>query len=876
MAPTTERFPSSRYRFELALLFVALVAFAGLAAQRDWLRSLDRIFYDLAIRVASPPLDERLAIVGIDEQSLSKLGRWPWPRDLQAKLLQAVADQSPAAVLVDVVYSGNTSRVADQALADALRNLPVAALPVIVDVLALGQPPVEVLPYAGLIDTGALLGHVHLELDDDSISRGTYLYQGVGAPVWRHVVLELAEALDLLSPTVRDSFADCEQAPPQASMTIERCGYTLIPFAGPPGTVPQLSALDLVEGSGASVAPLQGRIVLVGLTTAGVADWVTSPVSGGGRPISGVEYNANLMNALIQNSLIKPVPRWLVILSSILIASIAALALPRLTPKGMLGVTALLFLVPPLLTGTLLIGLGWYLPLSAAALTVLVAYPYWSWRRHEIAWRYVDDEMLRLGGSGALFGEDDSSSPGEGETESERWRRQLNLLAGLLNLRLESSAPQSLIEPAGWAMHAAERRIDLVLPDAERYRLVAEQTASPFSAGEQELLAATLEPLRQPDLLPVELPGEGLAARIRLLQREAKRVREGRDTGLQALEQMRSGVLVVSPLGELEFANSSFLELSGLTAEALQSGLLFDRLARHLPVPLGRNWRELWRQVVLDGESYGFEVRLAAQRIGYVYCARLNTATANASPINNWAIIATDITEIRSAQSLREEALAFVSHDLRSPILSILALIRQNAALPAAAEIERYAQKSLIVSEQFLQLSRLESQQNVETYELDLIDPLGNALDQVYAIAVEAKVAIDRSALGSIDGAAWVEGNGELLERAFVNLLGNGIKYSDAGGAVRVAAQLTDEFVTVSFADSGHGIPPEDLPRLFEPYFRSSDPALARRRGSGLGLRFTKTVVERHGGEISVSSTLGDGSVFTLRFPRLPITADLQ
>lgn len=112
-----------------------------------------------------------------------------------------------------------------------------------------------------------------------------------------------------------------------------------------------------------------------------------------------------------------------------------------------------------------------------------------------------------------------------------------------------------------------------------------------------------------------------------------------------------------------------------------------------------------------------------------------------------------------------------------------------------------------------------------------------------------------------------MDGNGELLERAFVNLLSNAVKFSDRGQPVRVEIRRRENQVEVSVIDRGRGIPPDELERVFEPFFRSSVPALAERRGSGLGLRFVRTVVERHGGRIEAHSRVGEGSRFTVTLP---------
>lgn len=849
-------FPARRYRFEVALLFSVLVLFAILAARYEWFETLDQLYYDLLLGSAPIPLDERIVIVGIDEQSLDVGGRWPWSRAEQAALIERVLAQQPEALLVDVIYSNTTTPVQDERLSAALSSAEATAiaLPIIFDSVALHRPPVEVLPVPELLTAVDALGHVHVQLERDSIARGIYLHQGVGEAHWPHLALALAAQLEWLAePVVR-----CGNEP-STSLAIRQCQFRYIPFVGPPGTVPQISALALLNGSIPTRA-LQGKVVMLGLTAAGVADWVTSPVSGGGRPISGVEYNANVFNALIQGRLIEPAPGWLVRLLCALFAATAAILLPRCSPKGML-LAALLFAVLPFAVsaGSQLL---WqqYLPLSAAALAGLLAYPFWSWRRHEIAWRYIDQEMDRVAAArktGIAYA--GVSAP------VQDWQPLARQAGSLLDLEIDSDATAQ--EATGIQLDAAGRGAVLLLAEQGLIALRRPADAPALTAAQQSLLETLFVELMEPTVPVPELPGESLAIRIRALRTQNRVVQQGLEFSMQALEKMNSGVAVVAGLGQIALSNSEFIRMTDVAAGAgnFADASFRKRLSARLPTPIGRSWLEIWREVVVDTGNVGFESQLADGRLVFVSCAPLGAAQAG-----TWIITCTDVTEITTAQNMREEALAFLSHDLRSPIVSVLALLRRGPMDETAREIERYANKSLMISEQFLQFSRLASQPNVETYELDVISVLSNAVDQVYAQSEEQGVAIDAAQLATLpDAGVVLQGNGELLERTFVNLLSNAIKYSNAGSRVVVRAVVTATEVAITVADEGVGIPAEDLPRLFEPYFRSAQPELARRRGAGLGLRFAKTVVERHSGVLEVQSEVGVGSTFVAKLPRL-------
>ncbi len=863
-----------------------LVAFAAGSLHWDWWRSIDRFVYDTTINLAAPPLDDRIVIVGIDEQTLAVKGRWPWNRALQAELIAKIGAGNPAALFVDIIYSGNALPDQDKALAAALAIPKVSALPVIFDSLSLRQPLIEVLPNSELLSVVDVLGHVHIELDDDSISRGTYLYQGVGQAYWPHVALALARQLGLATSEEDPEVTAC-RAGGEYSLQNKRCAQVLVPFAGAPGTIPELSALALMERSVPS-SILDGKIVFLGLTASGVADWVTSPVSGESRPISGVEYNANVLNAVIQDRLVQPAPAWLIWLIALCCVLCVALLLPRTSPKAMLVVASLGALVPLLFSALALVFYSSYLPLAAASITSLLAYPLWSWRRHEVAWRFLDGEISRLRDERLLLASVNTSLPGARSSE-----RQAQAVAKLLDAQLVEA---NAVDTPAQAPVLVAGGLSWIDEGQQQFLLRREE---PFTRLERSLVE-DLVSLPDPDAALVEpLPGESLAAKVRELKLQAEVVRLGRDIGLQGLERMASGVCVVSALGEVLFTNSALRNFVDATGEEAEVSV-FSLLEPLVP-PLGKTWVDIWQDVVRNGATVGFESPLGPDIQCFVYCAPLAETSlvttlplamplldeSDASINSTWLVTVTDTSEVRIAQRRRDEALAFLSHDLRSPISSILSLVRswsekshhqppsEQAYAGLLATIETYAQKSLSVSEQFLQLSRLEAQSQFETYELDLVQVVGNAADQLYLQAQDAKISIKTADLHRFEDGLWVQGNGDLLERAFVNLLGNALKYSEAGTCVEIQINDEAEQVSVSIKDAGAGIPAEELPQLFDPYFRSNDPDLAAKRGAGLGLRFVKTVAERHEGEVKVVSEPGVGSTFTVQLPRLAELSDL-
>ena len=243
--------------------------------------------------------------------------------------------------------------------------------------------------------------------------------------------------------------------------------------------------------------------------------------------------------------------------------------------------------------------------------------------------------------------------------------------------------------------------------------------------------------------------------------------------------------------------------------------------------------------------------------------------TESRNPADTWVLTITDMTDIRSAERDREEALAFLSHDLRSPMLSVLALVRASDRRDPLDAISDYAQRALQVSDQFVQLSRVQAREQFERYEVNVLSVLRNAVEQMYALAHEKQIDITTDDyLDDNEEGVWLFANGELLERTFVNLLANAIKYSDPGSSVGVEIEDRASAISVHIVDHGTGIPDSEVEHIFEPYFRSGAEELARERGAGLGLRFVKTVIERHGGTVQVASAFGEGSRFTVTLPK--------
>ena len=254
----------------------------------------------------------------------------------------------------------------------------------------------------------------------------------------------------------------------------------------------------------------------------------------------------------------------------------------------------------------------------------------------------------------------------------------------------------------------------------------------------------------------------------------------------------------------------------------------------------------------------------------------LNTSTPEPQTHIDGSLSARIITLHQSVSLLsttvrqREEALRFLSHDMRSPQNSILALteLQRNGHAPLPEHtllknVDHYAQATLHLVDGFVHLARAEVVE-MSRHEQDLIELVSGACDARWPQASRRSMTIDF--ISDLEQAyAWIDSS--LLSRAIGNLLDNAVNYGPEGSTIRCEVSREGGHWMMTVHDQGPGIPPEQIQKLFKPFERLNQQAVGSPAGSGLGLAFVHTVMQRHGGSIACTSTLGQGSTFTIRLP---------
>jgi two-component system phosphate regulon sensor histidine kinase PhoR len=239
-------------------------------------------------------------------------------------------------------------------------------------------------------------------------------------------------------------------------------------------------------------------------------------------------------------------------------------------------------------------------------------------------------------------------------------------------------------------------------------------------------------------------------------------------------------------------------------------------------------------------------------------------------------VVLNDVTHLRHLEKVRQDFVANVSHELKTPITSIKGFVETllSGALDDHKEAERFlkivskhANRLNAIINDLLSLSKVEQ----GTERSAAIDLNEGCLQSVVKAAVQLcetradlkNVTIRTACRESVNAMI----NARLLEQAVVNLLDNAIKYSEDGGTVTVACSRSDHETTLSVTDEGCGIPAEHQSRLFERFYRVDKARSRELGGTGLGLSIVKHIAQSHGGRIEVQSVVGKGSVFTIYLP---------
>lgn len=368
--------------------------------------------------------------------------------------------------------------------------------------------------------------------------------------------------------------------------------------------------------------------------------------------------------------------------------------------------------------------------------------------------------------------------------------------------------------------------------------------------------------LEQPDAQSVVYPElqpivQHFELQQQKLQKEMRRYKNKKQELKAVSNNMDEGMLFLNPVWEIESLNKSAVKFFGRQKQELlgTSFLMFDD---------SDEVRSLLEEIEEQGKG-----RLVVNR-GSSYYQLNGSRIAD----KGFVLMIMDVTERTASEKLRREFSANVSHELKTPLQSVLGyseimlsgLVKPEDTRRFLQKIYDEAQNLLHLIDDIIKLSKLDELSHDMLEEFTLQDAAQSALARLKDKA--AKLQIEVKLEDVTTGSSKMLGIASLMEEIFFNLLDNGLKYNHAGGSVTLRLAETESKLTVSVADTGMGIPANELPHIFERFYRVDRSRHKAIDGTGLGLSIVKHGVGFHGGSIRVVSTLGDGTEFIMKFPK--------
>lgn len=369
-----------------------------------------------------------------------------------------------------------------------------------------------------------------------------------------------------------------------------------------------------------------------------------------------------------------------------------------------------------------------------------------------------------------------------------------------------------------------------------------------------------------------------MAGKLRVYRQLADdRLERTERTTQLAIDSLPDAVLVVDTAGKVELANEVAGRLVGLKPGDVITDSSLPWLA------------DIWRRI--SNTDHSSELNDYESIVHLEVRGEVRHFLPRSAPILNkegrligTTVVLADVTGLRRLDAMKNSLLSLVSHELRTPLTSarmVLHLVaghkvgpltpKQDELLSAARDdTDRLHQ----IVENLLDMSRIESGRALmELRPLDPEDLVREVIDSLGAAFQSQEVELEAELDPSLP---QILADRTRIGHVFANLLMNSLRYTPAGGRVRIGAQARGAFIEFAVTDTGCGIPREFLHRVFEKFYRV--PGQAGSSGSGLGLCIAKDIIEAHGGQIRIDSTAGAGTTvaFTLQASQVAATVNSQ
>ena len=775
-----------------------LVAFGiVLLSWQAFFNQVNDIAYDFTLRLAGPvdPASS-VQIVAIDEESLDRVGAWPWSRSDVALLVAQISAGEPRAIGIDFLLDDPRDSGGDRALAAAIAEAGNVVLATRIDDAgsqAFWRMPLEIFE-----SDSVRLGHAHADPDLDGVVRRIVTAKEAEGEVVRALSVEVLRVAGELPPDFEEAMGGSVRIVPEA---------LLLRFAGDRGTFAQVSAWQVLEGA-VDRSTFEDRIVLIGATADGLGDdWMT-PVSTSGRRMSGIEIHANALDSIYAGRSIQPLPDLIVWLGVAALIGMLYWADNRFEGKRFYVASALT--IPLLIAASDLFlrifGIWLPFPTFLAALGFVV--PALEVRKLVRVNRDLDQKISTL----SVWAAESPESGGDDLTARATW-----------------------IDSVGDS-EVRQRWIGVI----ESY----EQGRSERHARQAGLLGA------QRHDAPWKLEA------VDFFNEQLYRFVSFNKAVLASIEDV---ILVSDPAGRIVYQNPAAERIDGYLEDAPAA---WEYLSGLLD---GRAMLDDFAGVFSSEEPHRLESVPSMNGLRFY--------TLTLAPIADIGVVATlhDVTAQRDLDQAKSDMVSLVSHELRTPLTSIrgygdmlakYGLVEAKGAdflQSILSETDRLSE--LIQS--FLDIATIEAGRK----KLDVTDfESGSILTELIGghrqLAEQKEILLEMG-----DRGGTIRGDRMLLYQALANLVSNALKYSPPGTRVIIDTTNGNGRFCFRVEDQGYGIPTEDADRVFEKFYRRSNRETREENGFGLGLPFVREVATQHGGDVTLESRPGQGSVFSLWIP---------
>lgn len=335
------------------------------------------------------------------------------------------------------------------------------------------------------------------------------------------------------------------------------------------------------------------------------------------------------------------------------------------------------------------------------------------------------------------------------------------------------------------------------------------------------------------------------------------------------IENMGSALLLIDDKGYISMINHAYKELFKVEEEDSYMSELYYRTIEHEEI------NSLIEEIFMIEQKVKKQIVLAIgieRKHFEIYGAPIM------GPKGEWKgilLVFHDITELKKLESVRKQFVANVSHELNTPVTSIKGFTETllDGAMNDEQTLKNFLEIILKESDrlqslikELLELSKVEQQGfRLDLQEIDIVPLLKDTYDILEKKAIQKEITF---VLEELNAPIIMKADPFRLKQVFINLVNNAISYTPAEGKVEISAWEEEDKIFVSIKDTGIGIQEEEIPRIFERFYRVDKDRSRESGGTGLGLAIGKHLIEAHNGEITVTSKLNEGATFTVILPK--------